>query len=58
MKVITGTLADNERAFEFLKLKVEKKGRKEKEVILRLGIAGWPGRGHSAHLKRSSRRDC
>lgn len=30
MKVITGMLADNERACEFLKLKVEKKEEKKK----------------------------
>lgn len=31
MKVITGTLADNERAFEFLKLKVGKKKEEKKK---------------------------
>lgn len=36
MKVIAGTLTDSERAFVFLKLKMEKKGRKEKEILLKM----------------------
>lgn len=55
MKVIDGTLTESERAFVFLKLKMEKKGRKEKEILFKISTAGWPGRGHGVHLKRSSR---